>query len=119
MPDITLRLTYVVDTVVTLSPQAQHDVLAEFYRKRAASGRMPDNLRMLPLTAPALLVLGVVIGEATSHAIATKVPQVYPSKDVGVTLRIPSISYQETPEKLIPPENTVPHVVALGDRRAA
>lgn len=119
MPAITLRLSYLVETVVTLDPYAQHDVLAEFYRERAANGRMPDNLRSLPLTAPALLVIGTVIGEATSRAIATYVPQVYPSEDVGVTLRIPSISYQETPEKLSPPENTVPHVVALGDRHGA
>jgi hypothetical protein len=119
----TLKISYSVESVVTLDEKGQAFLLDLFRKIKGgvlSKADAPEGFvaaaEKLPSDAPDELILRTIVGEVTSLIIETEVPTFYPPADFGFRARISKVAYQETPEKLDPPANAVPQIVALGDR---
>lgn len=119
----TLKITYVVESVVQISEEGAASLLRNYRRFR--DGREPldaapegyqSAVVKLPNDASDEQILRTVVGEVTSLIITDEVPKFYPPEDFGFKARVSKVAYQETPEKLDPPSDATPLVVRIGDR---
>lgn len=120
---ITMKLSYSVESVVTLDGRGQLHLL-DLY-SRIKSGEVPHDvappgfvaaMSKLPNDASRDLILRTLVGETTSAIIENEIPQFYPPERYGFNVRIAKVAYQETPEALDPPMDAVPQVVMPGNR---
>lgn len=121
--DTKLKITYIVETVVDISEEAREFVLEDYAAIRYGAvplSAAPDGyaaaVAKLDDEAPSEIILRTLVGEITSLIITNETPKFYPLEGDGITVRISKVAYQETPEKLAPPEGSIPLVVQVGGR---
>lgn len=111
------KITYVVESTVTLSDEAVASVLADYKVARAGHPDAPTGFinaaQKLNNDADDDLILRTVLGEVTSLIISNEVPGFYPPAPYFEP-RFSKVAYQETPEKLDPPESAVPLILVVG-----
>lgn len=119
----TLKISYAVESVIQISEDGAARLLKNYRRIRdgivpreAAPYGFLNAIDKLHADADDDLVLRTIMGEVTSLIIADEVPAFYPREYRGFRARISKVAYQETPEKLDPPSDTIPLVVHVGDR---
>lgn len=119
----TLKISYAVESVVQLSEEGAAYLLREYKLIRdghvtqdAATKGFKSAIAKLPNDATDEQIMRTIVGEVTSLIITNEVPTFYPPEDAGFEARISKVAYQETPEKLDPPNDATPLVVHVGDR---
>lgn len=119
----TLKISYAVESVIQISEDGAAFLLKNYrlirdgiVPREAAPDGFLNAIDKLPADADDDLILRTIVGEVTSLIITNEVPAFYPPEDGDFKARISKVAYQETPEKLDPPSDAVPVVVALGDR---
>jgi hypothetical protein len=115
-----LKITFVVESKLTLNEEGENHLLDLFARVK--SGEIPRDaaplgflaaIEKLPNDAAREYILRTIISEVTGLIIQHDLPRFFPGERHGIGVRFSKVAYQETPEPLDPPADAVPQVITV------